>query len=167
MGDASLGDGAVVEAQARGLAAAHQSVDKAADGTDLLAEQPYGHHHDLTSNGDVDGYHAGPACSSLSQVRLRPGGPPPVGDARNIRRLPGNSRAQRERAGRETKRVGRSLDPADLTSQSANAREVEAAITLENPEPREDSDPPGSASTGSEIAGGPGLARETRGRGFL
>ena len=69
MGDASLGDCVVEETQARDSAAAHRSVDKAADGTDLLAEQPYGHHHDLASNGGMDDHHAGPVCSSFSQVR--------------------------------------------------------------------------------------------------
>ena len=39
MGDASLGDCVVEEAQSQGPAAAHQSVDKAADGTDQLAER--------------------------------------------------------------------------------------------------------------------------------
>ena len=94
MGDASLGDCVGEEAQARGLATAHQSGDKAADGTDSLAEQPYGHHHDLTSIGEVDGYHTGPGRSSSSQVHWRPGGPPPVSDAQDIYGLPGNSRAQ-------------------------------------------------------------------------
>ena len=60
----------VEEAQARSLAATHRAVDKAADGTDLPSEQPYGYHHDLTSNDEVDGYHAEPVCSSSSQVRL-------------------------------------------------------------------------------------------------
>ena len=59
----------VEEEQARGLAATHQAVDKAADGTDLLAEQPYGYHHDLASNDEADGHHAGPACSSSPLVR--------------------------------------------------------------------------------------------------
>jgi len=104
MSDAPLGDCVVEEAQAQGLAAAHQSVDKAADGTDLLAEQPYGHHHDLASNGEGDGHHAGPVGSSFSQVRWRPGGPPPVRDAQNTYGLPNNSRAQQGEADRGTRR---------------------------------------------------------------
>ena len=139
------------EAQARGSAAAHQSVDKAADGTDLLAEQPYGHHHDLASNGEVDGYHTGPGRSSFSQGRWRPGGPPPVSDAQNICGLPDNSRAQQEEADRGTKMAMRSLDLADLIIQSANGRGLETVATLENPEPREDPDPPGSTSSGFEL----------------
>ena len=148
LGGASPGDRVVEEAQARGPAAAHQSVDKAADGTDLPASQPYGHHHDLATDGEGDGYHAGPGRSPLSQVRGRPGGPPPVRDAQNIYDLPGDSRAQQKEADRGTKMVARSRDLADLVIQSANTRGLEAAATLENLEPREDSDLPGSTSSG-------------------
>ena len=133
----------VEEAQARGPAATHQSVDKAADGTDLLAEQPYGYHHDLASNGEVDGYHAGPGNSSFSQVCRRPSDPPPVSDAQNTYGLLGNSRVQQEEADRGTRMVARSLDQADLIIQSASTRGLEAVATLENPEPRGNLDPPG------------------------
>ena len=124
------------EAQARDRAAAHQSVDKAADGTDLLAEQPYGH-HDLASNGEGDGYHAGPVGSPFSQVRGRPGGPPPVRDARE--------------ADRGTRMVERGLDLTDPITQSANGRGLETVDTLGNPKPREDSDPSVSTPSGFKL----------------
>ena len=206
MGGAPWGAGVVEEAQARGLTATHQAVDKAADGTALLAGQPYGHHHDLASNDEVDcntpqqwqerqcrplpphgvslhstkvqgrrrskhlphtfGHicwtcyagdpstqspgapaplqsapqaspahedvksHAGPRCLSPSQVRGRPGGPPPVRDAPNIYGPPGNSRAQQEKANRGTKVAVRNLDLADPVVRSADARGPQMALPL-------------------------------------
>ena len=111
----------VEEVQAQGLVATHQSVDKATDSNDLLAEQTYGYHHDLASNGEVDGYRAWPVCSSFSQGRGRPNGPPPVRDAKDIYGLPGDPRAQQDEAVRGTKMVVRSLDLANLIIRSADA----------------------------------------------
>ena len=136
-----LGEAVVQAARQHGLRAIHVSPDKARDGTDLLADEPYASHLEQAKVGEFDGGHSGWPCSSFSRLRFRavPGMPGPVRDAQHLLGFPWNTPAQQAEAQRGTDGALRSISILTAIAESAISRGVDPVATGENPLP--DGDP--------------------------
>ena len=107
----------VREAEARGLQTTHTARDRALDGTDLTAEQPFQEDWQLMEEGYYDGFHSGFDCGTWTRVRFNQWGDFPISAAPLRTRLhplglPANTSDEQERTDKGTCMSDRSLEQA-------------------------------------------------------